>query len=143
MHGPTFMANPLACAVANGVLDVILAEGFLERVEAVGDRLRQELQRLAAAFPNIVAGIRGRGMLLGIQLGDGLVNADVVAGLMERNLLTVPAGDNVVRIIPPLIIGEAEIDEAVSSIEDLFRTLGEVRADPAAEAAVPAREAAR
>jgi acetylornithine/N-succinyldiaminopimelate aminotransferase len=130
-HGSTFGGNPLACAVAGGVLDVILEDGFLEHVEEVGKLLSEKMQRLAAAFPGIVAGIRGRGLLLGIEIKEGFSNADVVASLMERNLLTVPAADNVVRIIPPLIIGEAEIDEAISSIEDLFQALADdITGDP-------------
>ena len=124
-HGSTFGGNPLACAVANGVLDVLLDNDFLEHVQTAGDKLRGELQRLADAYPDIVKGVRGRGLMLGLEIAEGRTNADVVTRLMDADLLTVPAADNVVRLLPPLIIGEAEIEEAVSAMEELFQALQE------------------
>ena len=124
-HGSTFGGNPLACAVANGVLDVLLNDGFLEQVQETAAGLKQEMDRLAKTYPDVVAGVRGRGMMLGLEIAAGRTNADVVNGLMEKDLLTVPAADNVVRLLPPLIIGETEIGEAVSAMEELFQELTE------------------
>ncbi len=124
-HASTFGGNPLACAAANGVLDVLLADGFFDQVQAVSGRLRDELERLAKTFPAIVDEVRGKGLMLGLRLNDELVAADVVNRLLKRNLLTVPAGDNVLRLLPPLIIGAQEIDEAISTLEEMLRTLDE------------------
>ena len=73
----------------------------------------------------VVAELRGKGLMSGFRLTDALVNADVVSRLLEENLLTVPAGDNVVRLLPPLIIGEQEVSEAIAILEEVFRSLEE------------------
>ena len=114
-HGSTFGGNPLACAVGNAVLDVLLEEGFLERVQAISELLLRRLRQLKEAYPGIVQEVRGSGFLLGLRVAP--VNADFSASLMERGLVTVPAGENVVRILPPLIIGESEVDEAMQSLD--------------------------
>jgi acetylornithine/N-succinyldiaminopimelate aminotransferase len=124
-HASTFGGNPLACAAANGVLDVLLEDGFFDQVQAVSAVLRQEMERLAKAFPSIVAELRGKGLMSGFRLNDRLVNADVVAALLEHKLLTVPAGDNVIRLLPPLIIGEREVSEAIATLEEVFQSLEE------------------
>ncbi|MEZ5930462.1 MAG: aspartate aminotransferase family protein [Alphaproteobacteria bacterium] len=125
-HASTFGGNPLACAAANGVLDVLLEDGFLEHAARSGARLKEEMQRLAAAHPGIVREVRGKGLMLGFKLTDDYVNAEMVKQLLlEHNLLTVPAGDNVVRLLPPLIIGEDEIGEAIGIFEELFESLDE------------------
>ena len=118
-HGSTFGGNPLACAVANGVLDVLLAEGFLEQVRDVARRLRGELDQLAAAFPGVVAEIRGQGLLLGLRCGPP--NAEISAELMARGMLAVPAGENVLRLLPPLIIEQRHIDEAIGTLHEVFQ----------------------
>jgi len=122
-HGSTFGGNPLACAVGNGVLDVLLEDGFFEQINDVALVLQRELKRLAATFPKLILEVRGRGLLLGLRLSDDFVNAEVVSGLIEQGLLTIPAGDNVVRLIPPLIIGRAEIEEAVATLEEQLEAL--------------------
>jgi acetylornithine/N-succinyldiaminopimelate aminotransferase len=114
-HGSTFGGNPLAMAVGNAVLDVMLAPGFIENVQRSADRLRQELMRLAKRHPSIVEEIRGKGLMIGLKLG--VPNAEMQARLREQGLLTVTAGDNVLRILPPLIIGDAEIAEAAAILE--------------------------
>jgi acetylornithine/N-succinyldiaminopimelate aminotransferase len=114
-HGSTFGGNPLAMAVGNAVLDVMLAPGFLENVQRSADRLRQELGRLAKRHPSIIEEIRGKGLMIGLKLG--VPNAEMQARLREQGLLTVTAGDNVLRILPPLIIGDAEIAEAMAILE--------------------------
>ena len=113
-HGSTFGGNPLAMAVANAVLDVMLADGFLDHVRRMGAALRARLEAIAAAHPATIEEIRGKGLMLGIKLKtDG---AAMVAGLREDGLLTVAAGENVVRLLPPLIIDENHIDEACAII---------------------------
>lgn len=128
-HGSTFGGNPLACAVANGVLDVLLNDGFLEQVQENAAKLKEEMDRLAKAYPDIIAGVRGRGLMLGLEIAEGRTNADVVNRLMGKDLLTVPAADNVIRLLPPLIIGDTEIGEAVASMEELFQELTDESAD--------------
>jgi acetylornithine/N-succinyldiaminopimelate aminotransferase len=114
-HGSTFGGNPLAMAVGNAVLDVMLAPGFLEKVQRSAERLREELARLARRHPAIVEEVRGKGLMIGLKLG--VANAEMQARLREQGLLTVTAGDNVLRILPPLIIGDAEIAEALAILE--------------------------
>jgi acetylornithine/N-succinyldiaminopimelate aminotransferase len=116
-HGSTFGGNPLACAVANGVLDVVLEEGFLEHVRAMAERLRGELDQLAAAFPTVVQEVRGQGLLLGLRCGPP--NADIAAELMARGMLAVPAAENVLRLLPPLIIEQRHIDEAIGTLHEV------------------------
>ena len=130
-HGSTFGGNPLACAVGNGVLDILLEDGFFERAQEVSDRLRAEMERLAAAFPTFILEIRGMGLMLGFRLSEDLVNGEVVNRLLEHNLLTVPAGDNVVRLLPPLIIGEQEVSEAIETLEEVFQALDDEQAEDA------------
>jgi len=120
-HGSTFGGNPLACACGNAVLDVLLEDGFLDRVDELARRLRHQLEQLAAAFPGVIQGVRGQGLLLGLVCVPP--NVEVSAKLMARGLLTVPAGDNVVRLLPPLIIGSAEIEQALATIEEVCQEL--------------------
>jgi acetylornithine/N-succinyldiaminopimelate aminotransferase len=118
-HGSTFGGNPLACAVANGVLDVLLEQGFLEHVRAMAERLRARLDELAARFPSVVPEVRGQGLLLGLRCEPS--NADIAAECLARGLLVVPAGDNVVRLLPPLIIEGEHIDEAIGTLQDVLQ----------------------
>ena len=129
-HGTTYGGNPLACAAGNAVLDVLLADGFLDRVDRVARHLWRGLVGLAERHRDLVEDVRGAGLLLGIRLRDGFLNTDLQAAALAEGLLTVAAGQNVLRLAPPLIITEAEADEAVDL---LGRALGRM---PAA-AAVP------
>ncbi len=113
-HGSTFGGNPLGCAVANAVLDVLLEEGFLENVRTQGHYLRERLEALRARYPDRISDVRGLGLMLGLK--PAMVNTDFAARLRERGLLTVPAADNVVRLLPPLVIGREEIDLACETI---------------------------
>lgn len=114
-HGTTFGGNPLAMAVGNAVLDVVLEQGFLDAVKKKGLLLKQKLAGVVDRHPAAVTEIRGEGLMLGLKC---LVpNGEVVAALNEAHVLCVPAGDNVVRLLPPLIVSEAEIDEAVDKID--------------------------
>ena len=110
-HGSTFGGNPLSIAAGNAVLDVMLAPGFFDRVNDTAKYLWGKLEGLVAAYPKLFESVRGSGMLLGIKC---VVTAgDVVAKARGKGLLVLTAGDNVLRILPPLIAGEKEIDEAV------------------------------
>ena len=114
-HGSTFGGNPLAMAVANAVLDVVLAPGFLDQVTATAEKLWPKLRAVVAMYPKVFAEVRGKGLMIGLKCN--IPNGDVVAKFMAHGLLTVVAGDNAVRILPPLIIGDAEIDAALGMID--------------------------
>ena len=114
-HGSTFGGNPLAMAVGNAVLDIVLDDEFLTRVGVMGGVLQRRLALLVASYPGVFAEVRGMGLMLGLKCV--ISNRTVVSKLLERGLLSIPAGDNVVRLLPPLIIGEGEIDEACRIIE--------------------------
>jgi acetylornithine/N-succinyldiaminopimelate aminotransferase len=114
-HGSTFGGNPMACAVANAVLDVVLEPGFLDRVEDLGGYLGQKLGALVARHPDVLDGVHGIGLIRGIRCK--VPAADLVAGLRQRHVLTVGAGDNQVRLLPPLTVSEDEIDEAVAAFD--------------------------
>jgi acetylornithine/N-succinyldiaminopimelate aminotransferase len=114
-HGSTFGGNPLAMAVGNAVLDVVLADGFLDRVRQAGLLLRQKLARLADQHPSVIAEVRGEGLMLGLKCR--VANADMVAACADQRLLVIAAGDNVVRLVPPLIVTDADIDDAVARLD--------------------------
>jgi acetylornithine/N-succinyldiaminopimelate aminotransferase len=118
-HGSTFGGNPLAMAVGNAVLDVLLADGFLARVNDMAGILRRRVEALIAAYPRQFRGLRGKGLMLGLQCE--VPNTEMVSKLMAAGLLTVGAADNVVRLLPPLIIEENHIDEAIGVIESVCR----------------------
>ena len=122
-HGSTFGGNPLAMCAGNAVLDVMLADGFLARVQKVGKLLRAEIEGLARRHPRVVAEVRGQGLLLGVKVVPE--NLAVVKALQDAGLLTVPAGDNVVRLLPPLVIEDAHVREAVAIMDRVFAALAE------------------
>lgn len=110
-HGSTFGGNPLAMAAGNAVLDVVLADGFLPRVEEVAGLLRQGLEDLVARYPGVVSEVRGAGLLLGLRCE--VANTDLLGAIRAEGLLAVTAGDNVLRLAPPLIIDEHHVEEAL------------------------------
>ena len=114
-HGSTFGGNPLAMAVGNAVLDIVLADGFLARVERIGVLLRQRLEALVRRHGSVIAEVRGAGLMIGLRCVVPV--AEMVARLREEGLLSVGAGDNVVRLLPPLIIDESHIGEALEILE--------------------------
>jgi acetylornithine/N-succinyldiaminopimelate aminotransferase len=114
-HGSTFGGNPLAMAVGNAVLDVVLEDGFLDHVRQTSLLFKQRLAELMDRHPAVVAEIRGQGLLLGLRLN--VPNTDFAAAARDEKLLTVTAGDNVVRLVPPLTVGEAEVGEAVRRLD--------------------------
>jgi acetylornithine/N-succinyldiaminopimelate aminotransferase len=109
-HGSTFGGNPLAMAVGNAVLDVMLADGFMDRVQSMGKKLTIELNVVAKKHPKVVSGVRGAGMMLGLECVAS--NTEVLGRLRANGLLAVTAGENVIRILPPLIIDDRHIAEA-------------------------------
>ncbi len=122
-HGSTYGGNPLASAVGLAVMDEVEHPGFLDHVSRVGGRLRQGLEGLVASHPNVFDTVRGEGLMLGLRCR--VPNRDVVtAGYAER-VLTVPGGDNVVRILPPLTLDIAEADEGLRRLDAAARRLEE------------------
>ncbi len=130
-HGTTFGGNPLAMAVGNAVLDVVLAPGFIERVGQIALRLKQSLAELKDKHPGVIAEIRGEGLMLGLKLHTP--NTDFVNEARAQGLLVVGAGDNVVRLLPPLIITEADVAEAVSRLDKAASAVEAALKRPAAE----------
>ena len=125
-HGSTFGGNPLAMAVVNAVLDVMLEPGFLDHVRRMSLLLKQKLASIRDRHPGVIAEVRGEGLLLGLKAV--VPAAELVVALREQGLLTVSAGENVVRLLPPLIIGETEIAAAVERIDRACARLGEAAA---------------
>jgi acetylornithine/N-succinyldiaminopimelate aminotransferase len=114
-HGSTYGGNPLAMAVGNAVLDIVAEPEFLAHVEKTALLLKQRLAELKDRHPGVIAEIRGKGLLTGIR--TVVTNTDLVAELREQGLLTIGAGDNVVRLLPPLTIDEGDVAEAMKRLE--------------------------
>lgn len=124
-HGTTYGGNPLAMAVGNAVLDELLKPGFLDHVNAVSAYLHDRLHDFAAHHRDVVESVRGKGLMVGVKL-RGIDPRQTVAAALDNGLLLAPAGDNVVRILPPLIVERTHVDEAL----DLFgKTLRELSAN--------------
>jgi len=114
-HGSTFGFNPLAMSVADAVLDVMLEPGFLERVQRMALLLKQRLAEIKDRHPAVIAEVRGEGLLIGLR---AVVPAgSLVDALRAEKMITVAAGDNVVRLLPPLIVSEEEIAEAIARLD--------------------------
>lgn len=113
-HGTTFGGNPLACAAANAVLDVVLAPGFLDEVDRKARRLWHKLEAVVAEFPTVLEDARGAGLILGLKAR--VPNNELQDAFTAEGLLTVAAGDNVVRLVPPLVLTDADIDQGVEMI---------------------------
>jgi acetylornithine/N-succinyldiaminopimelate aminotransferase len=120
-HGSTYGGNPLAMAVANAVLDVVLEPGFLDNVQAKALRLKQALARVQDEHPDEVIEVRGMGLLTGIRVKRP--SADVIGACIAERLLTAGAGDNVIRLLPPLNVSEAEISEGADRLSRALRRL--------------------
>jgi acetylornithine/N-succinyldiaminopimelate aminotransferase len=118
-HGSTFGGNPMAVACGNAVLDVMLAPGFFEQTQRMSQLLWRRLDKLVTDYPKLFAELRGSGLLLGIRCH--IPAGDFVAKLRAEGLLCLTAGDNVLRILPPLIVGEREIDEALAIMDKVAK----------------------
>jgi acetylornithine/N-succinyldiaminopimelate aminotransferase len=127
-HGSTFGGNPLAMAAANALLDVVLADGFLDHVRRAGLLLKQRLAEIKDRYPQIVAEVRGEGLLIGVRAV--VPSGDLVDELRAEKMITVAAGDNVVRLLPPLIVSESEIADAVGRLDRACARLAEGLAKP-------------
>jgi acetylornithine/N-succinyldiaminopimelate aminotransferase len=133
-HGSTFGGNPLAMSAANATLDVMLAPGFFDHVKRVGLLLKQRLAEIKDSYPTLIAEVRGEGLLIGLR---ALVPAgELVDALRGEKMLAVAAGDNVVRLLPPLIVSEREIAEGVARIDRACAKLDRAAAKPAKQEAV-------
>ena len=120
-HGCTFGGNPMAAACANGVLDVLLADGFLDQVVLTAQQLRLAVDEVAAEFPSVIDAVRSKGLMIGMKCGP--TNINLVNALRKFRVLTVPAGDNVVRFLPPLNIENEHIDEAKEALLNACKEL--------------------
>ena len=118
-HGTTFGGNPLACAAGNAVLDVMLAPGFMEGVQRKGNKLRTELEKIVREFPQVFEDARGMGLLLGMKCV--LPVGEVQAACVAEGLMAITAGDNVLRLAPPLVVTDSDLDEAVAMLRRAAR----------------------
>jgi len=114
-HGSTYGGNPLAMACGNAVLDVVLEVGFLNTVEQMGDLLKTRLQEVVNEHGDIITGVRGRGLMLAVECA--IPNMDLVNKCFENGLLAIPAGDNVMRLLPPLVVHEEHIEAAIAILK--------------------------
>ncbi len=114
-HGSTYGGNPLAMAVGNAVLDIVLADGFLEHVRDIALVFRQGLASLKDRFPDIVEDVRGEGLMLGVKAA--IPQAELLQAIRAEHLLGVPAGDNVIRLLPPLVVTAEEAREGIARLE--------------------------
>ena len=116
-HGSTYGGNPLACAVASKVLDIVATPDFLQQVTQSAKMLRDRLCDVQSQFPTLIEEVRGLGLLLGLKISaESGTSMDMVTALRAEKLLTAPAKDNVVRLMPPLNIGEKEIETAIGAL---------------------------
>jgi len=120
-HGSTYGGNPLGCAVGCAVLDVVASAEFLSEVNRKAGLMRQRLEALVAEYPEVFEEVRGTGLMLGLKCKA--LNSDVVATGYANELITVPAADNVIRLLPPLTISDDEITEAVNRLDKVARSL--------------------
>ncbi len=133
-HGSTFGGNLLAMAAGNATLDVMLAPGFFERLRQMSLLFKQRLAEIKDRHPSIIAEVRGEGLLVGVR--TVVPNGELVEALRAEKLLAVAAGDNVVRLLPPLIVGEADIGEGIARLDRAATSLERVAAQkPAKETA--------
>ena len=113
-HGSTYGGNPLGCAVGSAVMDIVAEQSFLQSVNRRAGQLRQSLESLVAEFPNVFSAVRGAGLMLGLVCK--VPNTDVVKAGYSQRLLTVPGGQNVIRILPPLNLSDDDMAEGVSRL---------------------------
>ena len=126
-HGTTYGGNPLAMAVGNAAIDIVLAPGFLDHVNKIANYLHQQLGALVAGHPDLFESVRGQGLMIGVKMKTP--SADFIAAARANGLVVLPAGDNVLRLLPPLTLSE---DEAREGMELLNRTASQLDAQKAA-----------
>jgi acetylornithine/N-succinyldiaminopimelate aminotransferase len=133
-HGSTFGGNPLAMAAGNAVLDAVLAPGFLDHVRRVALLFKQRLAEIKDRHPSVIDEVRGEGLLIGLKCK--VPNGDLIDALRVEKLLSVAAGDNVARLVPPLIVSEAEVGDAMARLDRACATVGDARKRPQNRGAV-------
>ncbi|MBK0326504.1 aspartate aminotransferase family protein [Rhodobacteraceae bacterium F11138] len=116
-HGSTYGGNPLACAVGCAVMDIVANPGFLDEINRRSGQLRQGLEGLVGAHPDVFEAVRGSGLMLGLKCRAA--NTDVLQAAYDANLIVVPAADNVVRLLPPLTITEDDVTEALRRLDSV------------------------
>jgi len=122
IHETNYYGNQLAMSLANVALDMILEKGFLENVRSVGAELKTELQNLQKEFPQVIEEVRGVGLMLGIKINQKIKNTEIIESLITNGLLLVPARNNTIRILPPLIINSRHVLEAKEKLRNSFKT---------------------
>jgi acetylornithine/N-succinyldiaminopimelate aminotransferase len=130
-HGTTYGGNPLACAAGNAVLDVMLAPGFLEGVQRKGNKLRGELDKIVREFPTVFVDARGLGLLLGMKCAIPV--GQVQAACVHEGLMAITAGDNVLRLAPPLVVTDSDLDQAVAMLRTAATKVAAAVANKAAD----------
>ena len=118
-HGSTFGGNPLAMSVGNAVLNQIFKKGFLKNVREISKYFRYELNKIKDDYPKLIKEVRGLGLLIGLQLFED--QTKFIQKLMDNKLLTIRAGENVIRILPPLNVKKAELDLAIKVIRKVCK----------------------
>jgi len=127
-HGSTYGGNPLAMAVGNAVLDIVLADGFLDHVRQMASQMRQGLEGLKDSHPDLIDEIRGVGLMMGIKLRRS-EPAALINALRAEHMLAVGAGDNVLRLLPPLVVKKQEISEALAKLDKACAALEQKETD--------------
>ena len=124
-HGSTFGGNPLACAAANAAIDVLVGQKLPDMAEEKGARF---VERLRADLPPVVREIRRRGLMIGIELKTR--SSPVLKALIDKGVLALPAGNTVVRLLPPLVISEQELSRVCDALTTVLATVAEDRGSP-------------
>jgi acetylornithine/N-succinyldiaminopimelate aminotransferase len=117
-HGSTYAGNPLAVAVSHAVMNIMLAPGFLEGVADMGKYLTNGLETIAQKYPKVIENVRGLGMMIGVKIKPEIESRVVCEKLREKGLLLAPAADNVVRLLPPLVLTRTDADAGLAIIEE-------------------------
>jgi acetylornithine/N-succinyldiaminopimelate aminotransferase len=120
-HGSTYGGNPLACAVGNAVMDIVAEPSFLDEVNRKAGLLRQKLEGLVASHPEVFETVRGTGLMLGLKCKAA--QGDVLQAAYDADLITIPAADNVIRLLPALNITDEDIDEALVRLNSAAETV--------------------
>jgi acetylornithine/succinyldiaminopimelate/putrescine aminotransferase len=121
MHGSTFGGNPLACKVVSAVLAEITHPPFLNHVRAMGQWLWEALETLTKTYPHVFSQVRGAGLMQGLVFCERWDNRSVAQSLMHKGLLVIPAGQNTIRLMPPLIVTKDQINEAIAIFHDFCK----------------------
>ncbi|GAB5387869.1 MAG: aspartate aminotransferase family protein [Alphaproteobacteria bacterium] len=122
-HGTTYGGNPLAMAVAHEVYSIFTEDGFMQSVLDRANHLQSRLEQLVTDLPDVFVEVRGAGLMRGVKLAEGVENTKMVSALRDTGLLTVKAGDNVVRLLPPLIVSKGEIDQAADMLASTAKAM--------------------